>query len=254
MKYIGVTGFMGSDEVIEALQTMDGESRRLMVGVLASSKTLRGETNKHPKRFPLVTRIFQLFPKKPNTLNLVHYSTDDYKTIGRQLDLLDSLVTGEGGACLDGFQLNMCWPDPEQLQEARAQIGCKRYLILQLGGHAMNEVDRKPEEIVRQLSAYVARQLIEAVLIDPSGGLGKLFDLPFAQACLRALRREFPQLDLGVAGGLSAETLDSLVPLLEEFPNLNFDAEGRLRDAEDNLDLDKMNAYLKRARELTNAK
>ena len=49
---------------------------------------------------------------------------------------------------------------------------------------------------------------------------------------------------LGVAGGLCAERLYLLDGLLDEFPNLSIDAEGRLRDANDQLDLSAAKDYV----------
>ena len=52
---------------------------------------------------------------------------------------------------------------------------------------------------------------------------------------------------LVVAGGLSPTTLHLVQPLIEEFPDVSIDAEGRLRDHEDHLDLQVAGQYLSKA-------
>lgn len=123
--YIGITGFMSRDEVEEVLTVFpENSTRKLMVGVLASEKTLHGPTNKWPNRYP----------------------------------------------------------------------------------------DRS-------------------------------FDTDKTREYLRALEDMDLDIGLGVAGGLSAETLHLVEPLIEEFPDLSIDAEGRLRDESDKLDLTAAKRY-----------
>lgn len=52
-------------------------------------------------------------------------------------------------------------------------------------------------------------------------------------------------LNIGIAGGLCAETLPAVASLVREY-GLSIDAEGRLRDGDEGgvLDLDKVAAYL----------
>ena len=49
---------------------------------------------------------------------------------------------------------------------------------------------------------------------------------------------------IGVAGGLGPDTTASLEPLLERWPVLSWDAQARLRDQHDQLDLDACRKYL----------
>ncbi len=57
--YVGVTGFMSSQEVIDTMKNINFKKaeRLLMVGVLASSKTIRGGANKWPNRYPPLGEI-----------------------------------------------------------------------------------------------------------------------------------------------------------------------------------------------------
>jgi hypothetical protein len=55
---------------------------------------------------------------------------------------------------------------------------------------------------------------------------------------------------LGVAGGLGPDSLNLVEPLIAKFPNLSIDAEGRLRNNQNDLDLKAMSDYLAKALQL----
>jgi len=237
--YIGVTGFMKKAEVSAALETLDrlpnASAHKLMVGVLASGKTLAGRLNKWPNRYPNINDIATLFPSDRRTVNLIHYATDDRRTLEEQLFTLIRL----GGKYLDGFQLNVRWPDPETIKDITCN--CNR-LVLQLGRGALEEAGNDPEFAAKCLDAYEG--VITDVLVDASGGRGIPIDPGAAQAYVRAIGARHPRLGIGVAGGLSSQAVGQLQPLVGPFPNLSMDAEGRLRTPEDHLDIEAMKDYI----------
>ena len=238
--YIGVTGFMSKEEITEAVGVFDRlpyeSDRKLMVGVLASCKTLAGFTNKHPNRYPRVNSIEGLFPPHRRTLNLIHYATDDSHTLDDQLETLIRL----GGRDLDGFQLNVCWPDPNTINVPK----CMR-IVLQLGSAALQQADNRPETVAEMLDYYKDR--ITDVLVDASAGKGIPINPDTAQAYVRAIRSRHRWLGVGVAGGLCSSALPRLRQLAEHYTSISFDAEGRLRDEEDHLDMKKVKPYIQMA-------
>jgi hypothetical protein len=139
----------------------------------------------------------------PKTLNLIHYATYDRPNLSDQLKKLVEV----GGPFLNGFQLNVCWPNPFDLEEI-AQY--KLRIVLQVGAKAL-EQSSSPGSFREILGAYDG--LITDVLIDPSGGLGKPFDVELAHSRLAIIREYFPKLGFGVGGGLSAETIEIVAPL-----------------------------------------
>lgn len=244
LPYIGVTGFTNKAEVSAALDTFDSLPdwglRMFMVGVLASSKTLAGKTNKWPNRYPHVYDIATLFPPHRRTLNLIHYSTDDRQTLHDQLRQLMRF----GGMNLDGFQLNICWPEPSSITMPVRAVPTEKRVVLQLGRGALEEMGNNPEAIAKRLDAY--RGLITDVLVDASGGRGIPMDLEPTHSYVRAISTRHPHFRIGVAGGLSSQTIGQLKPLTRHnlFPRLSVDAEGRLRTAEDHLDVEAMKNYI----------
>lgn len=244
--YIGVTGFMEKREVESFLTAVSRPfftafptsfpTRELMIGVLASQKTLLGQSHKRPNRYPSMERLGDIFVSHPAVLNLVHYNSKDMTTLVEQLREITYLA----GPRLHGFQLNMAWPIPEILAEIKADL--KKTIVLQIGGHALELVDHSPKRLHNRLFRYGCIGSVDHVLLDASGGLGRLLEPDRLRDYLSVLQ-DLP-FSFGVAGGLSPTTLSQLEPLIEEFPRLSIDAEGRLRDKDDNLDLVKAEQYV----------
>ncbi len=101
------------------------------------------------------------------------------------------------------------------------------------------------EKAAERLHAYIP--FVNDFLFDASGGLGKPIDANLAQRFLddapwSALMQH------GIAGGLGPDTLHLIEPLITEFRgDFNIDAQGKLRDADNNLDIQSVIAYIKKA-------
>jgi len=243
--YIGVSGITLHAQGQEAVDhILPLPNHFVMIGVLVSSKTLSGQQNRYPNRYPNVRHIRSVFPIHPCALNLIHFSTDFPNGFQGELEQLVKL----GGPNLHGFQLNMVWPDAEQIR--RALEGKNLRTVLQIGPRAMTKVGNDPEILVIRLSAYT--DMVTDVLLDASGGLGKDLDLVEAERMVKEIHDRFPQLGIGIAGGLSSQTLPRLKPLVQQFPFLSIDAEGKLRTPapEDQLDQETVHRYLAAAKTL----
>lgn len=235
--YIGITGFMTRQEVESILNVIpENPSRLLMVGVLASLKTLRYETNKWVNRYPKGGKIQDIFTDDPRTLNLILYNTKEPENLLEQLLEMTDL----GGPNFQGFQLNLAWPSVPVLREYRKRRGYS--IVLQIGSHAYEMVHFSPQELANLIAIYEG--LVDYVLLDQSGGHGLPFDTEKARKCLEAIMTKNLSIGLGVAGGLSPLTLNLVEPLLSDFSDLSIDAEGRLRDKDDNLDIEVAKEYV----------
>ncbi|MCX6763830.1 MAG: hypothetical protein NTZ97_03825 [Candidatus Moranbacteria bacterium] len=69
--------------------------------------------------------------------------------------------------------------------------------------------------------------------------------LGIAQAGL--CRRQHPELQFVIAGGLSVKKLPSIKPIVEKFPSISIDAQGALRNEGDHLDVAEAEKYLHKA-------
>jgi hypothetical protein len=231
---------MSGIEAEAVLATVPQQPRySLMVGVLVSGKTLCGGQSKWPGRYPLVEAVRGIFRSDPRVVNMIHFATADRLTMSEQLDKLLAI----GGPHLHGIQLNISWPNPGDLEQVAKR---NLRLVLQIGGKAL-EQSQSVIGFCELLGAYDG--LITDVLIDPSGGAGKPFDMNTARTRLSIIRENFPQLGFVIGGGLSPETVNDIAPLVSEFPGLSIDAEGRLRTPppEDQLDVERAKQYVSRA-------
>lgn len=231
--YIGITGFMDLHEVVKCDNAFIQEVRRrktatarkmkFMVGVLVSSKTLVGGTNKWTDRYPLVSKITEIIScDREHLLHTIHYNTDDASTIDEQVDEIMKI-----SPAIDAIQFNIKWASHVKLQRVRRKYPNLR-IILQIGAGALREVD-EPDDIHlgKALSAYEG--VGDDYLIDPSGGEGKALDIWRAFACISD--DEIPVfMQPGIAGGRDANNIEELRGLMRRLRcPVNIDAESRLR-------------------------
>jgi hypothetical protein len=257
---IGITGFMSIQELnfvqsvfLELFKEHEAYGQdvvvpRLMAGILVSSKTINNIPNKFPGRYPRPEQLTELFlaANANNTLNLCHYNTDTPQNLVAECEQVMETV----GPALHGFQLNVCWPDPAVIRELKRRHP-KLHILLQIGGRALDQFQytREATFLGYNTEGFLAQvreygDSINEVLLDPSGGFGQLLQagrlLPLVEALM-----QIEGLGIGVAGGLSSETIESIAPIASSCPYLSIDAEGRLRNPhDDSLNLVKAIAYL----------
>jgi len=250
-QYVGVSGVTTPEQAraLLAAWPADAPAQSLMIGALTSQKVLAGgERNARSPAPEDIAEIFQtarqagLRPRAPwesflvpRALNMIHYFTKDTTDLGEQL----LRACAHGGEPCDGVQVNVPWPDPEQLLHFLNYGGWER-VVLQIGPKAM-EYDFAAEDLTGTLRAYAG--IITDVLLDVSAGRGLPIDPRCARGWVAAIRGTFPDLGIGIAGGLYAETLPAVADLVREY-GLSIDAEGRLREDRDDLDLGKARAYI----------
>lgn len=226
--YLGITGFTSSNEVAAALQALPSGRRRLMVGILVSDRTLEGLAEEmQPRRHPRIEDLPALFFEDPRAFNTVHFHTRTPEILAEQVLRLAE----RAGPGLQGVQINLDHAPADGLRAIRAARPDLR-IILPLRG----PVGRFLEE---------SAGLADVVLYDFSAGRGVPFDPAEARAALEEIEAGMPGVALAVAGGLGPDTIHRVRPLLERFPDLSLDAESRLRDPEDRLDLERVREYLR---------
>lgn len=243
--YIGISGIMSRDELWALREELSGLKRPIAYGVLVSSKTVRGIPNKYPNRYPRMDALNGIFKMaQSHYLITLHYSADDDRTLCEDVGLAINAI----GRAPDGLQINIRNPYGELLPHpnkvaAIASVYPKMRIILQLVPTAFSS----RAELWRHVRDYAFA--ITDVLIDGSRGNGVDYfahpsNVLATRADLLELRSSFPHLGLGIAGGLCAATLPQVADLLGEIPDLSIDAEGRLRDSDDHLDVNEAVRYV----------
>ena len=233
--YIGVVDFSDFEQVQSMLRVFNshlpqGSNRKLHVGLMMSYKTLNGLATKWLNVFPPKEGIANIFGSD-ETYNCLHYADYDndpelWKSLARAISY--------GGTGIHALQLDMIWPDPGQIANGVHASRKQIEVILQIGKNALAEVNDDPQAVVERLRDYDG--VIHRVLLDKSMGRGIGMDaqvlLPFA----RAIKESLPSIGLGAAGGLGPKTVSKILPLIQEMPDMSFDAQGQLRPSGNALD------------------
>ena len=244
--YVGITGFTTPAEVAGVVAALPAETERLlMCGVLLSNALLAGEASDAPNRCPHPDAIAAVFSDDPRCLNLIHYRPQPGANLADAL----ALASEVGGPNCHGVQINATrgvpWPDPAALIEYRQRSQPQR-IVLQAGREAMASVDGDAGILARRCAEYAG--IVTDVLVDASEGLGMPLDAGASARYLVAIADAAPDLGLVVAGGLCADNINELMtPLLPQWSRVSIDAEGRLRNGDDVLDVGAAAAYLRAA-------
>ena len=218
-------------------------TRNLMVGISAYWETLNGQPFKQQEAIPKKEDIAGIFVNHPLAFNTIHYvdmrGVDVFKNLVR--------VTEYGGKNLRALQLDMIWPDSTVIKNYREKYPAIQ-VILQVNTPALNALADIKKDLVSKIVSY--GDAINFILLDKSMGKGLGLDANFLRPLVRLLTTKFPFLGLAIAGGLGPESMHYAEPLIGDFKGLSIDAESRLRESGDSLDLVDWNlakAYLEKA-------
>jgi hypothetical protein len=246
--YIGICDFESGQQAQTMARLLTNEShplstRLLMVGVMISRKILNGIETKWSTVWPPKEKLASIFGNFPRVFNTLHYA--DYDGI----DVWRNLLTAArfGGVNLDALQLDMIWPNIEDLylfRDARPNLK----IVLQISSRALAAVDDDPIKLCRRLEEYAGT--LDYILLDKSMGRGLGLDAATLLPYLREVHTRIPDLALAVAGGLGPNTLHLIEPIVREFPDISIDAQSQLRgsgNAMDPIDWGRAALYLQRA-------
>lgn len=228
--YFGVTGFMSRAEVEQCLSCVpDSHVRKLMVGLLVSSTTISGRRNSLWNKFPKPQDFRKIFFKDPRAFNCLHFATREPSKLFDHLMMCVDYANG----VLDGIQINIPWPDEKAIAKVMDQApGLK--LIFQLSPH-MAEYEGMEFRDITDSFYKRYRDLADYVLVDFSRGLGHELrpELIYQYLIELKIKIEEHKSDIGlvIGGGLEADNVKRLIgALLNDFPQLSWDTEGKLRD------------------------
>ncbi len=252
--YIGITDFMTGAEARVMLRSF-GEyragrgPRKLMVGVMMSWKTFNGVPSRFTEAFPNKFTVPSIFLDHPLAFNTLHYA--DYNDVSMPYDISMVLHVCRQGGRLDAVQFDMIWPHPSLLKQVKDDSNGTIKNVLQIGANALKVEGDNPKRVCARLSLY--GNLVDYVLLDKSMGQGKGMDAEGLFPFVRAIAKDFPTIGLAVAGGLGPTTMHLVEPIVQEFPWVSIDAQGKLRpsgSALDPIDWSMAQGYLEKASQL----
>lgn len=254
--YIGITDFTSMDNVQAMLNIFvdvfhSKKPRDLMIGTMMSYKTLNGLVSKWSRVFPRQEDFYNIYPTRQEPLlNTLHYA--DYDGVTEIGDLATAIMIANhrgpfSPGAIDALQLDMIWPSTHLIKEAVLLANSlmsestkidgdleNLKIILQIGRKATEQLDNSPQKVASRIKQYAGA--IHCVLFDMSGGLGKEMNPQLLLSYLTETKNICPDISLAVAGGLGPNTMDIILPILEEFPGISIDAQGKLRPSGNALD------------------
>ncbi len=240
--YVGVSGVVGQGQqellrfIAEREGLLEGRDRRiLLLGVKATHKTQFLDTeNKYGRQFYPVGEEFSeaCSPARDSDDMLpvaqVFFDPDKVQDGNYRQDFSNRILT-RGSAWLEGVQYDMLpwhkYDMRDYLDEVRHTFGKK--VLLQVHGPAMEALG--PSRAADTLARYGSS--LDYVLFDASHGTGTQLDTHSLSRFLNEAydTSELSHVGFGVAGGLDGDAVrEQLPPLLRQFPDLSWDAEGKL--------------------------
>jgi hypothetical protein len=250
--YVGVTGPTTVNEVRDVSNAFLDHNfgvdagHRAMLGFLVSHRTLNHQHTNN-RRYPVVGLLPDLLSVVPRgMLTMVHYNSRELETLDEQM--LDVMETPYHQGLCQAIQLNIPWPFTTTIEKVKRRLPGLE-IVIQLSRASMEGLN------LAQISERVYRykDLADHVLIDPSGGQGREFDLETSARLYEFIKEKCPGLTIGFAGGLSGDNVEQRVSKLRSMlrtSHFSIDAEGHLRDkrsdqyGDDDLSLQRVNSFL----------
>lgn len=259
--YVGVAGFMTTEEMFRAIETVPARSSHVLaIGILTSAKTLRGEPNKYPARYPKVDDIAGLVAHGKDVVAtnqlpvefIAHYAVGDIKDVELELERLGQLVRD---AKFDGVQLNVPphWAGSAELRGAILSWLQRMRVIVQI------RFPRHGDPLVDVVDAALGAATnanVTDILLDASAGNGVELNSIWASMMIHAIRgrlriHESMPLGLNVAGGLRPGKLGTVYSLMTVHGPLGFDVESGVRlPGTDKMSIQALQQYLREAWEM----
>lgn len=230
--YISVTGVTNLEEAKILADTFNHclsaqSSHQGAVGFLVNSYTLEG-FNRKPSRFPNSAQLPDLLAETGDTvLNIIHYNTKNREELAGQVKELFGARLYQDKLCRV-LQLNVRWPDVHQVETIKLALP-ELQIILPITPRILRRQSK--EEIAERVGEY--ENLIDFILIDPSGGRGTTFEAGWVAPYYRLLKYYYPEKQVIMAGGFNENNLRlRLAQITQALMSGEFgiDAESGLRD------------------------
>jgi phosphoribosylanthranilate isomerase len=258
--YVGVSGISSvreAEEVVDAFYTDAGFSAMgshvPMMGFQVSYKCLERGYSEGNNRVPMLDELPNILKAvEGKVFSTVHYYTKNKDSLLKEVWKVLNTESIYYRVLVGGLQINGVLPTPEQFGSIKHAFP-ELKLILQLSPKTVGTMH--VNDIAKSLSNDYAG--VDYVLIDPSMGTGKEFDVNVAVETYHMLRTNCISAGIVFAGGLNGSNVSSKVRSVSKAigtTEFSIDAEGGLRDrlgdgyGNDALNMEKVRAYLRNAR------
>lgn len=266
--YVGVSGVVSPEQQASLVEAghdqLQNLGRRLALGVKATHKPqFDDQENKYGRLwYPVGNEAAHSLHHRFPTFNIAQtYLEPTYiEDSAAYPQEFMTKISARMRDYLDAVQIDLLRfeKDPERYAHvfrAMADTGLQR--IVQCHGYAMEE---GPKPALESLKKLIRGRELNYILFDASHGRGQALNadalLPFIEAAYAD--KDFADMgtNFGVAGGLNPDNLEQLLPkILQDFPEVSWDAEGQLHDAiseggDGSLNMERTRRYLVRSAQI----
>ncbi len=253
-QYISVCGLTDRRQVIALrlwyeqacaeLYESDPTAPTLVFGVMACPETMNNQPSPHvPNHYPKWSNVGELLTAAATLPVYIHFDTREPFELHHHLVAIEQ----QFGGLIDGFQLNLAWPSHSVLEDFK-RIHPNDGFIIPIGLKPLELCREDPQPIRRKLNEYAG--LIHHVLLDCSRGKGQPLDpellRPFVEMMIW---NQASGIKVAVAGGLTADSVVAIKPLLKIDPSLSICAQSGLR-TNDQFDVIKAKRFITTAMQL----
>lgn len=268
--YVGVSGVVSPEQQTALLandieERLANTARRLAIGVKATHKPQFDDIeNKHGRQwYPVGDEISSaLNPDIRSTFNIVQAQLKQEHVDTNQAypELFFDKIRSRTSSVLDAIQIDQLRYEqsPEKYAHViRAMSSIGLQTIVQCHSFAM---EAGPQEAMKALEILADKTEIDYVLFDASHGRAEELNPGILKRFLEVAYNDPYFSDkgtnFGIAGGLSGENLKPLLgQIMQDYPDISWDAEGRLHDKKKaggtgSLNLDRSKHYLEQSVDL----
>lgn len=261
--YIGVSGVVNPEQQMELVEYADDAlknlGRKLALGVKATHKSqysLEG-TKYGSEWFHVGDEISGALDLRVGTWNILqtYLSPEELAKSQKYPQKFFKKLQKRTSSYSDAVQIDMLRyeADPERYRhvvDAMALTGLD--IIIQCHGHAM---ESGPKRALESMKRLIGSHTVSYILFDASHGNGKQMDNTALMSFLQQAYNDRDFLgrgtNFGIAGGLHGDNVAELLDdVLIDFPEVSWDAEGRLHNklpsdgGNGRLDMGKTKSYL----------
>ena len=229
--YIGVTGVVSNNEVLSIINEFESayydmnSSHIPMIGFLVSFKTLNEKptSNKRYPKFSQLNSLIEIAQEK--ALPIIHYNSKE-PNLSEQIEKCFKEIYPS--RLCKTLQLNIPYPDKRELLKIKRKMSDLK-IVFQASSKIIDNKNTK--EVAKKIKEYSST--IDHILIHPSGGTGKEFNLENSINIYQELKNQISDITIGFAGGFTGDNVvkrvSKLIDILGD-SNFSIDAESGLRN------------------------
>jgi hypothetical protein len=237
--YIGIVGVTNPSEAVIAASIIEEYLPRQhshigQIGVQVNDKSLGCEVTPINRRLPKVTHIPEMFDCASRihdrVFNVIHFTTKKPDTLFESVRKLMSIGNMYTDRLCQGIQFNGGF---DRVKKAELEKISDAYpdlkIIMQIPESDISSF--RFEAIAHELGEL--EEYLDYVLIDPSGGLGKVMDVSRSVSLAKKIKAATIDLSLGFTGGFRGDNAQPIIFEIQELFGVRLfsvDAEGALRD------------------------